>query len=272
MKNVLITGASGGIGLAAVQIFLEKGWRVVAAVRPGREASLPERNHLCVVGMDVCNRAGVAAIVRRVLEETGGIDVLVNNAGVYATGPLEESGEDEVSRVLETNLGGVIRTTRALLPHFRERRSGTIVNVSSIAGRTAFPYQSLYHASKWALEGLSESLAQEVAPFGIRVKLVEPGMVRTDLYRNVAAASGIPHGAYALNFDAWKRYLLGNLATGRSPEISARAIFRAATDPAPRLRYPSGADARAGMMLRTLLTYRGFAGVVRRFAGQKACL
>ena len=160
------------------------------------------------------------------------------------------------------------RATQAVLPLFRLRRAGVVVNVSSVAGRTTFPFQSLYHGSKWAVEGLTEGMAHELRPLGIRVKLVEPGMVRTPLYdRTCAQPDRTVAREYRTDFAAWRRYLLDNIAAGEGPETSATAIYRAATDGRNRLRYAAGADARLAFVLRAVLPGWAGSALVRRLPG-----
>jgi NAD(P)-dependent dehydrogenase (short-subunit alcohol dehydrogenase family) len=246
-RAVLITGSSSGIGRAAAIHFARKGWRVFASMRrPERAGALREESRsagwaLTTPALDVTSDDSVARAVTDLLVETGGrLDVLVNNAGYYAVGPLEETSTDELRAQLETNVVGVHRVTRAVLPAMRARREGAIVTIGSISGRVAVPMAAPYHASKWALEGMIEALRYELYPFGIRVTLVEPGPYRTELHVNEvpAAASGRPDSPYAALLAAYQR----QAGAIRRDDLDAliEVIYRAATFPHPKLRWPVG--------------------------------
>ena len=190
MANVLITGCSSGFGLLTALHLGRKGHRVVATMRrPERDVELAravrdEHLPIAVAALDVCDPAQVTAAVANAQAEHGPLDVLINNAGIELRSSIEDAGEDDVRRQFETNVFGAVRVMQAVLPTMRERRSGTIVNVSSIAGVVSRPYGGFYAASKHALEAISEALHYEVAPFGIRVALVEPGQFATNLLDN----------------------------------------------------------------------------------------
>lgn len=185
MESVLITGANSGIGRAAAVRLAESGYRVFAAMRDTAKAEkllgLAKQAGCEVqpVELDVCDDESVNRGTAQVLAEAGQIDVLINNAGIGWNASVEDVDIEEAKLVFETNYWGVIRCTQAVLPGMRKRSAGHIVNVSSVAGKIAALGQVVYSSSKWALECLSENLAQEVAPFGIRVSLLEPGVVRT---------------------------------------------------------------------------------------------
>ena len=269
MKTAMITGASTGIGRATALLFHSRGWMVAATMRDPARAALPEDPRLRRYAMDVTDAAAVSRTVAIVERECGPIDVLVNNAGVYTTGPIEHCTEADYAAVFGTNVEGMLRVTQAVLPLFRLRRTGVVVNVSSVAGRTTFPFQSLYHGSKWAVEGLTEGMAHELRALGIRVKLVEPGMVKTPLYDETCAQADNRTVAtdYRGNLAAWRRYLLANIAAGTGPEASARAIYRASTSGGHRLRYAAGADTRLAFALRAILPGWAWSALVRRLTG-----
>ncbi|MBB5875684.1 oxidoreductase [Xanthomonas sp. 3498] len=190
-STVVVTGVSSGIGRAAALAFAERGCRVFGTVRDLEKAqALPG---VVLVQMDVREDASVQRAIGNVVAQAGTIDVLVNSAGVTLIGALEETSVVEAQAVFETNLFGLLRTIQAVLPHMRERRSGRIVNVSSVLGFLPAPYMAVYAASKHAVEGLSETLDHEVRRFGVRVSLVEPSFTRTNLELNgPQAVASIP--------------------------------------------------------------------------------
>jgi NAD(P)-dependent dehydrogenase (short-subunit alcohol dehydrogenase family) len=243
---VLITGSGSGIGRAAALRFARAGWRVYASMRRPEvqaEALRAEAPGATLVtpALDVTSDASVDACVARLLAETGGrIDALVNNAGYYLFGPVEETTPEELRAQLETNVVGVLRVTRAVLPAMRARGRGAVVNLSSLMGRVALPVVGPYNAAKFALEALTESLRYEVAPFGIRVVAVEPGAFATALHDNEvrAAASRSAESPYAALV---ARYKAEQQRLHRAPvAIVAEAVYRAATHRRPPLRWLVG--------------------------------
>jgi len=245
MTVALITGANSGIGRSAAVDLAAKGWTVYGSMR-----SLEKGEKLAAmcadagvevhpVVCDVTDTDSVNRVVAQVTEVAGQIDVLVNNAGIGGNGVLEETPLDDYQNVMDVNLYGVIRGVQAVLPQMRERGSGCIINVSSIAGVIAALAQSPYVASKWALEGLTEGLAQEVAPHGVRVALIEPGIVKTAIMaKNTEApnASGAYDAAYRRLFN----FYANGLADPGHPSEVAAVIYEAATAEEPKLRYTCG--------------------------------
>jgi NAD(P)-dependent dehydrogenase (short-subunit alcohol dehydrogenase family) len=245
MPVALITGASTGIGLATALHFARHGHDVWAGVRnPStaselREAIDKERLPVRLVTLDVDD----AGSVQRGVAEVGQIDVLVNNAGIGGGGPIEDVPVDWAKTLFETNYFGVVRVTQAVLPGMRERRRGAIVNISSVAGRLAIAGHGHYSAVKHALEAMSEALAQEVQRFGIRVAIVEPGVVVTPIFSK-ARRFADPASPY---FDHVRRLLLlyqKQMPHAAQPADAARVIYEAATTREPRLRWLVGEDAR----------------------------
>lgn len=242
-KTVLITGASSGIGRAAAELFAERGWTVAATMRRPEESDLGKTSdRIRLFRLDVTDQASVDAAVADVIVQCGGIDVVVNNAGYGLMGPFEAQTDAQVRRQFETNLFGVINVTRAVLPHMRARRAGRIINVGSAAGRMGLPLYSTYSATKWALEGLSEALWLEVRQFNIKVKIIEPGMIKTDFFersREIASKPDLTDydefvANVAPNITAWEE-------AGAEPIVVARSIWRAATGGWWRLRYQPNA-------------------------------
>jgi NAD(P)-dependent dehydrogenase (short-subunit alcohol dehydrogenase family) len=241
-----VTGASSGIGKSCAEHLAKSGYRVYGASR--RSAALP---------MDVRDDASVRAAVADLITREGRIDVVVNNAGIAIAGAVEDTSIEEAIEQFDVNFFGVLRVCRAVLPHMRERRSGCIVNIGSIAGLAAVPYQGLYSASKFALDGLSEALRLEVRPFGIRVVLVEPGDHRTGLTENrrpTAAARANP--AYRDRFERAVKRMAADERNGPPPEAVARLLHRIIQLKKPRLRYTVGPVAeRAVPLLKRALPY-----------------
>ena len=182
-KTVFITGSSSGIGKATALYFAERGWNVAATMRtPSSDHDLAKIKNIKLFRLDVTNEESIDAAFVSALAEFGQIDVVVNNAGYGAIGIFEKATTDQVKKQFDTNLFGVMNVIRLILPYFRKRRQGTIINVSSMGGLITFPIYSLYHGTKWAIEGFSEALLFELRPFNIKVKLVEPGAIKTDFY------------------------------------------------------------------------------------------
>jgi len=245
MTVALITGANSGIGRSAAVDLAAKGWTVYGSMR-----SLDKGEKLAAMSTDagvevhpvvcdVTDAEGVNRAVAEVLADAGHIDVLVNNAGIGGNGVLEETPVDVYADVMDVNVYGVIRGVQAVLPHMRERGSGTIINVSSIAGVIAALAQSPYVASKWALEGLTEGLAQEVAGHGIRVALIEPGIVKTAI---MAKNTDTPNqtGAYDRAYQRMLNFYATGLSNPGHPSEVADVIYEAATTETPKLRYTCG--------------------------------
>jgi NAD(P)-dependent dehydrogenase (short-subunit alcohol dehydrogenase family) len=246
-RTVLITGSSSGIGRATAERFAARGWRVFATMRrPEAGAELralaaSKGWRLSTPALDVTRDGSVASAVGALFEETSGrLDVLVNNAGYYAWGPLEETSPDELRAQLETNVVGVLRVTQAVLPAMRARRAGAIVTLGSVSGLVALPVVGPYHASKWALEGMIEAWRLELAPFGVRMALVEPGPFATALHANeLLAANNRPDSPYAGLVEAYRRRS-ASLPRAKDLAPVVEAIERAATAADPRLRWPVG--------------------------------
>ncbi len=243
MKTILITGTSSGYGLETARHFHEKGWKVIATMRTPRADVLPQGDRLRIVPLDVTQPASIAAAI----EESGPIDVLVNNAGIGLFGALEVTPMATVREVFETNTFGAIAMTQAVLPQFRARRSGCIVNVTSSATLAPMPLVAAYTASKAAIEGFTGSLGFELNEFGIRVKLVEPGYGPTTAFtRNSGSRlEGLLPEAYAPLAERVFASLAGASSAFTTEADVADAVFRAANDVSGRLRFPAGADAVA---------------------------
>lgn len=244
-KTIFMTGTSTGLGRAAVKRFASKGWKVWATMRtPDQEKELGAIPNVSLLALDVTKPDQIKDAARVALQ-AGQVDVLFNNAGYGLAGPLEGTSDAQIVREIDTNLLGVLRTTQAFLPAFRERRSGLVITTTSIGGHVAFPFNSVYHATKWALEGWSESVSHELARFGIGVKTVAPGGIKTDfISRSLVMAE---HAAYAEHVGKVLGYFTApeHAAQSSTSEQIADVVYEAATDGKDQLRYIAGADANA---------------------------
>lgn len=251
MANVLVTGCSSGFGLHTALHFARRGETVFASLRnlakagPLEAARDAEKLPLEIVQLDVLDPASVQAAVKDV-ESRGGVDVLVNNAGVELRSSIEEASEEEIRWQFDTNVFGALRVMQAVLPGMRERKSGTIVNVSSLAGLVSRPYGGLYAASKHALEALSEALHLEVEPYGVRVVLIEPGQYETGLQASKRNAERFDTGPYKERSDRFDVAIQKLGPGGERSDASevAGIIWDAVHDPEPKLRYLAGQDAQ----------------------------
>jgi len=242
MKTALITGCSSGYGLETARHFHAQGWNVVATMRKPREDVLPRSERLRVLALDVTKPARIAAV----LEESGPIDVLVNNAGIGLLGALEATPMATVREVFETNTFGVMAMTQAVLPQLRARRSGVVVNVTSSAALAPMPLVAVYTASKMAIEGFTASLALELEAFDVRVKLVEPGYGPTTRFSSNTGTRMdrlIPAAYAAFAQRIFAAYAQPAAVTTESDV--AQVVWRAANDASGQLRFPAGADAVA---------------------------
>ena len=247
-KTVLITGASSGVGEATARLFARKGWNVIASARAvERIGGWADQPNVARLAMDVTDEAGVRAAVASAAARFGGLDALVNNAGAGLAGAFESITEAELKAVFEVNLVGAARTIRAAIPHLRDRAGGVIVNVTSITGRVGLPFMSPYDSTKFALEGLSESLSYELGLLGIRVKLVEPGGVKTGF-----SHTWVRNPLYNPALDRLIDKMTVGATKAQGPEGVAQTIFRAATDLSPRLRYTANGSGPLILLNRLL--------------------
>jgi len=243
-KTVLITGASSGFGKEAAKLFHTNNWNVIATMRsPEKETELTTLNDIFITKLDVTDKLSIQKAVAAGIEKFGKIDALVNNAGYGALGALEASTEEQVKQQFDVNLFGLIEVTKAVLPGMREQKSGTIINISSVGGRVTFPFSSLYHATKFAVEGLTESMQYELNPLGINLKIVEPGGYKTEFSGRSMDLFGANNlDDYQTPFDKFITVLDHWPMSENIGEV-AEAIYEAATDGTEKLRYPVGHDA-----------------------------
>ena len=266
-RTVFITGSSSGLGRAATKLFSARGWKVFATMRnPEREKELADLAGVVLLPLDITEPRQIEGAAAESI--THGVDVVFNNAGYGMAGPLEGMSDEQILRMVNTNLMGAIRTTKAFIPHFREKRWGLFINTTSIGGLITVPFNSIYHATKWALEGWSESMAFELNQLGIGMKTVSPGGMKTDFFTRSFDAGR--HPAY----DALVEKVMTTvrdpkqMETYSTPEQIAEVVYEAATDGKDQLRYVAGADAKATYATRLELGDEAFRKAMRqRFFG-----
>ena len=266
-KTILITGSSTGIGRASVLKFQSEGWNVIATMRsPDKEEELTKLENVLVTRLDVQNLETIDNAISQGIKAFKKIDVVLNNAGYGLMGTFESASRESVARQFDVNVFGLFDVTRAILPHFRENKDGIFINISSIGGRMTFPLMPLYHSTKFAVEGFSESLHYELQPLGIKVKVVEPGGVATDFgtrsldYQHkeklVEYNDFVAHTmkAFGEAFDA---------DTMSTPALIADVIFTAAIDNTSQIRYRAGADAKQLLAARDTMDDTEFIGMMK---------
>jgi NAD(P)-dependent dehydrogenase (short-subunit alcohol dehydrogenase family) len=261
-KTILITGSSSGIGKATAKFFHGKGWNVIATMRsPEKDTDLTTLPGVLVTRLDVQDSPSIAAAVGAGIERFGKVDVLLNNAGYGAYGLLEATPMEKIGRQFDVNVIGLLETTKAVLPHLRANKSGTIINISSIGGKVAFPLGTLYHGTKFAVEGLSEALHFELAAIGIKVKIVEPGIIDTDFAgRSLDFTNDQRLTEYQGFVGKFMTAMMAMGKGGSAPEVVAEVIYRAATDGTDQLRYTAGPDAAELVKNRKALDDAAFIG------------
>lgn len=239
MKTMFITGASSGIGKATAKFFQSSGWNVIATMRnPEKETELTQLENVTVLPLDITDQEQIKSTVEKAME-LHDIYVVLNNAGYGLFGAMETLSDEQIAQQVNTNLLGAMRVTRAFIPYFRERENGLFINVTSIAGLMAFPFSSAYHATKWALEGWSESLSIELSMFNIGVKTVSPSGTNTNF-----SGSSLDLASHPVYDDVIKKTLSG-FESPTTPEEIAAVIYEAATDNKDQLRYLAGDNAKA---------------------------
>lgn len=264
-KTILITGSSTGIGKATVDYFVTKGWNVAATMRnPEKAEGFAKQDNLKLYPLDVTDTDSIKKTIDLVLQDFGNIDVIVNNAGYGAVGIFEKASNEEIKKQFDTNVFGVMNVIREILPHFRARKSGTIINVTSMGGLVTFPLYSLYHGTKWALEGFGESLQYELRPFNIRVKNIEPGVIKTDFY---SRSMNVFTNPAITDYDKFEKTVFKNTQatekSGSEPIVVAKKIFKAASSTNYRIRYAVGGQGPMLLIIRRMLPLRWFMSIVR---------
>lgn len=243
-KTIFITGASSGLGKATAALFQSKGWNVIATMRnPEKETVLTKLDNVKVLKLDVTDSKEISNVINKTITASS-VDVVLNNAGYGLIGPLEGFTDEQIVLQLETNLIGAIRITKKFIPYFREKKNGMFINIISMFGLIGYPTCSMYAASKFALDGFSESLAYDMAHFGIKVKIIAPGGIQTDFAGR--SMNAVAHEAYqGLMAKVGEGYNEESIQRYSTPEMVANIIFEAATDNKDLLRYIVGTDAEA---------------------------
>lgn len=264
-KTVFITGSSTGIGKVTAEYFVQQGWNVAATMRsPEKATNFIKADNLKLYALDVTSIESIQKAIHLVMQDFGSIDVVVNNAGYGAVGIFEKASPAEIQKQFDTNVFGVFNVIREILPHFRERQSGTIINVTSMGGRITFPLYSLYHGTKWALEGFAESLQFELRPFNIKVKNVEPGAIKTDFYTRSMNVFSNPE---VKGYDHYEKTVFNNTQSAEKnapgPLVVAKTIYKAANSTSYKLRYPVGGQGPMLLLLRKALPLSWFNAIVR---------
>ena len=251
MPSALVTGTSTGIGLETALYFARNGYRVFAGAR--KPETVEHHENIVPIKLDVNDDASVRECVAGVLREAGAVDVLINNAGIGFAGAIELVPLDQAHAIFETNFFGAVRMMQAILPSMRERRSGTIVNVTSMMGHVTLGCHGFYSATKFALAAVSEALAIEAKPFGIKVAIIEPGVILTPIWNK--AGSLMPDGhPYQQAMGRLLRIFGAQMEGGTLPDAVARAIYGAVQEGATKLRYPVGPDAELIAAARDRMT------------------
>ncbi|MBU0696918.1 MAG: SDR family oxidoreductase [Bacteroidetes bacterium] len=265
-KTIFITGASSGIGKTTAIYFAERGWNVAATMRkPQEEVELVKYKTIKCYALDVMDEESIEKAFHWAIQDFGAIDVLLNNAGYAALGPFEAADKYQIAKQFDTNVIGLMSVCQQFIPYFRERKSGSIINISSVGGRITFPLYSLYHGTKWAVEGFTESLSFELKPFNIKVKIIEPGAIKTDFYDrspDLLKKEGLH--VYDAYVDKISANFLRAAASAPGPEVVAKIIWRAANSNSFKLRYAVGSGAPFILFLRRILPHAWFMGLVRR--------
>mgnify|MGYP001768649538 FL=1 len=268
-----VTGASSGFGLLTSVALAGEGYRVLASMRDlnkrgrlkaaAKEAGVTDR--IEIIQLDVNDFSSAETVIQNVIEEYGQIDLLVNNAGYAAGGFTEELAVEEWRRQFETNFFGLVAVTKAVLPSMRARRSGKVVNISSISGRIGFPSMGPYVASKFAVEGFSESLRLEMLPYGVHVVLIEPGSYKTEIWsKGLDAVSINPDSPYVKEMEKILKYVNHVADTAPAPDEVIQQIVHVAKSPYPKLRYPVGKGVKLGMVLKNILPWKWWERMVMK--------
>jgi NAD(P)-dependent dehydrogenase (short-subunit alcohol dehydrogenase family) len=263
---VLVTGASSGIGLSVAQILTQKGHVVYGT---SRHASMGQKQHgFTMLQLDVTSESSIASAIEYIMQHTGRLDVLVNNAGLGLIGPIENTSDSEAREIFETNVFGVLNMCRICLPHLRISSNPYIINITSMAAQMGLPYRGIYSASKFAVEGFTESLSMEVKKFGIRVVLIEPGDYKTNINSTRKIVGFVDRSVYGAEYDRVMEQVHREVAQAPTPEGIGRRIANILTQSNPPLRYRvANIFTRFSLTLMRVLPSRLFEKMLMRFYG-----
>ena len=271
-KVTIVTGCSSGIGHEISLILARNGFTTYATMRNLQKGSdlksiaEDEKLPLHFAQLDVTDENSVKKAIQTIHDEAGRIDILVNNAGYGLTGAFEDLSLDEIKTQYETNVFGLIRTTQSVLPIMRKQRSGLIVNISSGAGRFGFPTGSAYVSTKFAVEGLTESMSYELEPFGIKVILIEPGVIKTNFFNSsvLAKKSQDPNSPYATLMKGMEDSVDKMMENASTPQYAAEVVLHAVTNENPKLRYLAGKDVERWIEAKMKMSDEEFANMMKQ--------
>jgi NAD(P)-dependent dehydrogenase (short-subunit alcohol dehydrogenase family) len=264
-KTIFITGTSSGIGKLTVKYFAERGWNVAATMRtPEKEMELNKLSNVKLYALDVTNTESIHKALENAKKDFGRLDAVVNNAGFGADGVFESMTDEFIQKQFDTNVFGLMRVTREAVKLMREQGGGTIVQIASVGGQVAFPLFSIYHGTKWAVEGFTESLQFEVAEHKIRMKIIEPGAIKTEFYGTSRAFMKPDYTKAYDNFiTKCEKVNMEAGGKGADPIVVAKTIYRACTDNSSKLRYPIAYPANVLLPMKRFLPARLYFWFVR---------
>jgi len=241
MKTIFITGASTGLGKSTAKLFHANGWKVIATMRsPEKETELKDLENVTLLKLDITNHEQVQRTVQEAIA-LGNIDIVFNNAGYGLIGPVEANSEEQIRAQFETNFFGTVWVIQAFIPHFKAQKTGLFINTTSLCGLTSNPQSAIYNASKWALQGLAESMSYDLAEFGIGIKNVAPGGIKTEFTKAMHVTQDKAYEATMAKM--MEGFQDGTLMEFTEPDDIAEVVYRAATDGEDQLTYPAGNDA-----------------------------
>jgi NADP-dependent 3-hydroxy acid dehydrogenase YdfG len=259
-KTILITGASTGIGKLTAIHFAQNGWNVAATMRTIEKGKdLLQYANVKLFALDVMDNASINSAINNTIAAFGDIEVVFNNAGYALVGAFEAMTNEQIKKQFDTNVFGVMNVTKAILPHFRSKKAGMIINTTSMGGLITFPLYSVYHGTKWALEGFMESLQFELKQFNIRVKNIEPGAIKTEFENAIDFVSTADYDNYAQQAH---KNMLDSYKKAPTGEVVAKKVWQAANDNSYKLRYVVGGQGPMLLMLRRFLPLSWFTKMV----------
>ncbi len=267
-KTILITGTSSGVGKATALYFQKAGWNVIATMRrPENEKDLMESSSLKILRLDVTDIESIKKAISDGIKQFGNIDVLVNNAAYNLTGCFEGGQPQQIQSLYDVDVFGVMNVTREIIPHFRENKKGTIINITSLGGLIGMPLSSFYASAKFAVEGFSESIRFEMNKLGIKVKIVEPGAINTNFSRNTTIVRKKEVDSYEQTIEKRLAAYEKRKPKLNDPIVVAKVIYQAACDSNNRLRYLAGSDAKLFWRIKKILPFGLFTALLNKMAG-----